>query len=254
MQLLWTSGQNAGTGHDNTMNNFADSLMTLSNFPGHLSYFFLAVSYFLTHIFWLRVTAMVSMVLGIIFFAYTGGNLMMGIGWTVLIICINGYQLFLLLRDRWSLRLPEKDGPLLREALTGLDDSQIARLLKAAEWKNFQPGDVLTRQDAPVDALYFLCSGRANVEVDKSLVTYLEKGSFVGEIAYLTGNPATATVVIDEPSRALAFSRMRLAKVVAADDQINGIIYQILGRDLAMKMRRSNTRRVLLADDQVVRV
>ena len=236
------------------MNSFIDSLLTLSNFPGHLSYLFLAISYFLTNIFWLRVTAMISMVLEIIYFTYPGGNLAVGIGWTVMFIFINSYQLMWLIRDRLSLRLPEKEGPLLRDALTGLDDAQIARLLKAAEWKNFAVGDILTRQDAPVDALYFLCSGRANVEVNKSLVTFLEKGSFVGEIAYLTGNPATATVVIDEPSRALAFSRMRLAKVVAADDQINGIIYQLLGRDLAMKMRRSNTRRVLLADDQAIRV
>ena len=149
------------------MNSFTDSLLTLNNFPGHLSYFFLAISYYLTNIFWLRVLAVISMVLEIIYFTFTGGNLAVGIGWTVLFIVINGYQLFWLVRDRWSLRLPEKEGPLLRDALTGLDDSQIARLLKAAEWKNFQPGDVLTRQDAPVDALFFLCSGRAYVEVDK---------------------------------------------------------------------------------------
>ena len=235
------------------MNSFVDSLLTLSNFPGHFAYFFLAISYFLTNIFWLRVTAMISMFLEIIYFTYTGGDLAVGIGWTVIFIFINGYQLARLVQDRMSLRLPEKEGPLLREALAGLDDAQIARLLKAADWKDFVPGDVLTRQDAPVDALYFLCSGRANVEVNRSLVTYLEKGSFIGEIAYLTGNPATATVVIDESSRVLAFSRMKLAKVVAADSQINGIIYQLLGRDLAMKMRRTNTRRVLEDEEAVLK-
>jgi CRP-like cAMP-binding protein len=169
-------------------------------------------------------------------------------------ICINAYQLFWMTRERLSLRLPEREAPLLRESLSGLDDAQISQLLKAAEWKDFHPGDVLTRQDAPVDALYFLCSGRANVEVNRSLVTYLEKGSFVGEIAYLTGNPATATVVIDEDARVLKFSKMRMAKVIAADPQINGIIYQLLGRDLAMKMRRANTRRVLQEEDDATRV
>jgi CRP-like cAMP-binding protein len=81
------------------------------------------------------------------------------------------------------------------------------------------PGEMLTRQDAAVDALYFLCSGRASVEVNGSFVTYLEKGSFVGEIAYLTNNLATATVVVDEPSRILAFSKLRMAKVTADDKQ-----------------------------------
>jgi CRP-like cAMP-binding protein len=134
----------------------------------------------------------------------------------------------------------------LRDALSGLDDAQIARLLRAAEWQTLKPGDTLTKQDAPLDSLYFLLSGRASVAVNNSLVTYLEKGSFVGEIAYLTGNPATATVTIDEPSRALSFNRVRMAKVIASDETINGIVYQMLGRDLAMKMRRTNTRRVLM--------
>ena len=191
------------------------------------------------------ITGNYSMFLEIVYFALSGGDLSIGIGWTVLFILINAYQLYVLLRDRWSLRLPEKEGPLLREALHGLDDSQISRLLKATEWIDCQVGDVLTTQDAPVDALYFMCSGRATVAVENAVIAHLEKGAFVGEIAYLTGNAATATVTIEEPSRLLKFSKMRMAKVTGADDQINGIIYQLLGRDLALKMRRSNTERVL---------
>ena len=236
------------------MESLSSTLFNLNDLPGHLAYALLALSYFLTSMYWLRLVAILGCIAEIFYFSLTGGNLFAGITWTVIFILINLYQLFWLIRERMSLRLPEKEGPLLREALSGLDDAQISRLLQAAEWKDFQHGDILTRQDAPVDALYFLCSGRANVEVNKSLVTFLEKGSFVGEIAYLTGNPATATVVIDEAARVLKFSKMRMAKVIAADPQINGIIYQLLGRDLAMKMRRANTRRVLQEEDDAVRV
>ncbi len=161
-----------------------------------------------------------------------------------LFIGFNFFQIASLIRDRLNARLPEADAQLLRQSFDGLTDGQIAHLLKAAEWQTFAAGDILTRQDAPLDALYFLCTGRANVEIDGSFVTYLERGSFVGEIAYLTGNPATARVTIDEPSRVLVFSRMRMAKVMAKDGQVSGILYQLLGRDLAMKMRRTNTRKV----------
>jgi CRP-like cAMP-binding protein len=236
------------------MDNLTETFFSINNLPGHIAYLLLAISYLLTSMYWLRVVAIISMFCEILYFTYTGGNLLTGIVWTVVFIFINLYQLYLLIQEKMSLRLPEKEGPLLREALTGLDDAQISRLLKAAEWKDFQRGEILTKQDAPVDALYFLCSGRANVEVNRSLVTYLEKGSFIGEIAYLTGNPATATVVVEEQSRVLKFSKMRMAKVTAADPQINGIIYQLLGRDLAMKMRRANTRRVLAEEDEGIRV
>ncbi len=228
------------------MDGYVNEFFSLGSLPGHLAYLLIAISYYMTSIYWLRVLAVAGLFLEILYFRLTSDNLTTGIGWDGIFILINLYQLFWLVRDRLSLTLPEQDAPLLRDALSGLDDAQIARLLKAAEWKTFNPGEILTRQDAPLDSLYFLLSGRAAVAVNGSLVTYLEKGSFIGEIAYLTGNPATAMVTIDEPSRVLSFNRVRMAKVIASDEAISGIIYQMLGRDLAMKMRRANTRRVLL--------
>jgi CRP-like cAMP-binding protein len=224
---------------------------TLADIAVTLSYAVIATSYFMTNIFWLRVAAVIGLFIEIVYFRLTGGDLKVGIGWDFIFIGINLYQLIWLVRDRASLRLPAQEAPLLREVLSGLDDSQIARLLKAADWKDAAPGEELTRQDAAVDSLYFLCSGRASVEVNGSFVTYLEKGSFIGEVAYLTNDLATATVVVDEPSRILAFSKKRMAKVTAADNQISGIIYQLLGRDLAMKMRRANTRRTLSSEESV---
>ena len=221
-----------------------ENYFSYTDIPAHLSYLVIAVSYLLTNVFWLRVLAVIGLFLEISYFRLTGTNTTSGMPWDSLFIIINLYQLIWLVRDKLNARLPEKDAEMLRQSFMGLDDSQIARMLRAADWKDYQPGDILTRQDAPVDALYFLCSGRANVEVDGKFITHLEKGSFVGEIAYLTGNPATAKVTIDEPSRALAFSKMSMAKVTAKDNQISGILYQLLGRDLAQKMRRANTRKV----------
>jgi CRP-like cAMP-binding protein len=221
---------------------------TLTDLPGHLSYIVIAISYFLTNVFWLRIAAVVGLFLEIIYFRMTGLNLQTGLAWDAVFILINIYQLIWLVREKLNSRLPEKDADMLRKSFSGLSDEQIAKMLKAADWKNHLAGDILTRQDAPVDALYYICTGRASVEIDGQVVTHLEQGSFIGEIAYLTGNPATARVTIDEPSRVLAFSKMRMAKVMAKDNQISGILYQLLGRDLAQKMRRANTRKVFTED------
>ena len=226
-------------------------VFTQTDLIGTLSYTVFAISYLMTNILWLRVSAVVGFFIEIAYFHLSGGDLKIGILWGLVFVGINLYQLLWLVRERASLRLPEKDAPFLREALLGLDDSQIAQLLKAADWKDAQPGETLTRQDAPVEALYFLCSGRASVVVNGSFITYLEKGAFVGEMAYLTSNLATATVLIDEPSRILVISKLRMAKITASDKQISGIIYQLLGRDLAFKMRNSNMRMALESQDPV---
>ncbi len=230
-----------------------ESYFNAVDLPEHLAYIIIAISYFLTNIYWLRVAAVIGLSLEIVYFRLTGVGTTTGLPWDVVLILINLYELFWLTREKLLARLPDADAAMLRTAFGGLDDAQIAKLLKAAEWKTYKPGDVLTRQDAPVDALYYVCTGRANVDVDGKSVAYLESGSFVGEIAYLTGNVATARVTIVEEARTLVFSKMGMAKVMASDRQISGIMYQLLGRDLAAKMRRANTRRFFTGDDDVLR-
>ena len=222
-----------------------DSFLSPYDLTEHLSYVVIAVSYFLTNMFWLRVAAVAGLALEILYFILTRQSLTMGLPWDVAFIAINLYELALLIHERAKAKLPAENAPLLRRAFDGLDDAQIAKLLRAADWRDVAAGDIITRQDAPVEALYFMLSGRARVEVDGKSLAQLEVGAFIGEIAYLTGNAATARVVIEEAGRLLAFSRVRVARVTAGDKQIAGILYQMLGRDLAQKMRQANTRRVL---------
>ena len=124
--------------------------------------------------------------------------------------------------------------------LSGLDNSRIARLLRISEWRTLDAGASLTREAEEVDELYFLCSGRAVVEVRGVTVAHLEGGSFVGEVAFLTGGTATASVKIDEAARILVFPRGQLEHLCSTDDTIGRVIHQLLGRDLALKMRHTS--------------
>ena len=95
------------------------SLFSLNNWPGHLSYVLIAVSYWLTDMFWLRLVAVVGLTLEILYFILSGGDLRTGIGWDLIFIAINAYQIYRLMQDRLSLRLPEPDRELLRSVLSG---------------------------------------------------------------------------------------------------------------------------------------
>jgi CRP-like cAMP-binding protein len=68
----------------------------------------------------------------------------------------------------------------------------------------------------------------------------LEKGNFVGEIAFLTEKPATATVVAEDSVRALVFDRAELNQFFRNEAEVAGLIYQLLGRDLAEKLKVRN--------------
>jgi len=217
------------------------TLFSLSNLPGHVSYLLIAISYWLTDIFWLRVVAVVGLSLEILYFWHSGGDLRTGIGWDLIFILINLYQVYRLVKDRLSLRLPESDRELLRRVLTGLDDSQIARLLNAGAFCDLTNGTTLARENEALKTMFFICSGRARVMIGGREVSRLEKGSFVGEVAFLTDKPATATVIAEDDMRALAFDGNDLRQFFHKETEVAGLIYQLLGRELANKIKVSNT-------------
>ena len=217
------------------------TLFSLNNWPGHLSYVMIAISYWLTDMFWLRSVAVVGLSLEILYFLLSGGDLRAGIGWDLIFILINLYQLYRLAQERLSLRLPEKDRELLRRVLTGLDDVQIARLLGAGALCELEAGTTLAEENQPLERLYFLCAGRVGVSIGGRAISHLEEGNFVGEVAFLTERPASATVIAETPVRVLAFDRAKLKQFFKNETEVAGLIYQLIGRDLAHKIKVSNT-------------
>lgn len=216
------------------------TIFSINNLPGHLSYILIAVSYWMTNIFWLRVVAVIGLSLEIVYFLLSGGDLRAGIGWDVVFIAINLYQIHRLVKDRLSLRLPEDDRKLLRGVLVGLDDAQIARLLAASTFTDIPAGTVLVQENQELEQLFFICSGRVKVSIGGREVSHLEAGNFVGEVAFLTERPASATVTSESVVRALAFDRGKLNQVFRRDTDVAGLIYQLLGRELAHKIKISN--------------
>src|SRR5262245_31043841 len=204
------------------------SLFTLNNLPGHFSYALIAISYWLTDIFWLRIVAVVGLSFEILYFWHSGGDLRTGMGWDIIFILINLYQLYRLVKDRLSLRLPEGERELLRSVLTGLDDSQIARLLAAGDFVDFKDGTTLAAENEALKRMFFICSGRAKVRIGGREASHLEKGSFVGEVAFLTDKPATATVTAEGDVRAIAFDSFTLKQFFDKETEVAGLIYQLL--------------------------
>lgn len=225
-------------------------LFTIHDLPGHASYFLIAISYWLTRIFWLRVTAIAGLFLEICYFSLSGGDLRTGVAWDAIFIIINLYQLFWLIRERMMLRLPPAHEDVLRRAMTGLADADIARLLKAGDLVELPDGSLLTRENQELTKLYFICSGEVHVSVGGVRISELGKGGFIGEVAFISGKSATASVATAGSATLLVFDHHRLKDFLGRQSQVATVFYELLGRDLAAKIKSSNS---LLAAAQVQR-
>ncbi|HNB29361.1 MAG TPA: hypothetical protein PLR41_20500, partial [Alphaproteobacteria bacterium] len=107
---------------------------------GHVSYLIIAISYWLTNIYWLRIAAVLGLCFEVAYFVIVSDALYTGIAWDCIFIAINLFHLALMTRDRLRLRSAEGDLDLLRAMFDGLDDAQIGLLLKCASWRNIAPG------------------------------------------------------------------------------------------------------------------
>lgn len=214
----------------------ATLLFAWADLPGHISYVLIAVSYWLTSIYWLRITAVIGLLLEIVYFRMSSGALHVGIAWDVVFILINLYQIYRLVAERRALGSLRDVHLLQQGALADFDERQLVRLIRTGEWRTFQPGTRITEQGQPVSDLVLICTGRAAVEAGGELVAHLHGGAFVGEMAFLSGQAASATVTAEQPTRAFVFDHERLRRALARDDLVAIALHRAIGRDLVKKL------------------
>ena len=106
----------------------------------------------------------------------------------------------------------------------------VARLLKT---RQFATGQTVMRRGEPGEAMYFVVSGEVEVRLDPKPVR-LSADHFFGEMALISGEPRTATVVAVQPCvlleldvadfRQLAGDRPELLRAIAAEAQRRGAV------------------------------
>ena len=106
-------------------------------------------------------------------------------------------------------------------------------------------GDILFEEGAPGDAAYLIKSGSVNVtsKVDgqESVIATLSRGSMVGEMAVITGEPRMATVIAAEQSELITIRPENVNKKLEdCDPFLSAFVPILIGkiRDLTQNFRK----------------
>ncbi|MFN0262960.1 Crp/Fnr family transcriptional regulator [Tepidamorphus sp. 3E244] len=134
------------------------------------------------------------------------------------------------------LRFTEDERYFLREAMPDLALLEARQFLDLALEINGEPGTVLTREGEPISHLLFLIEGEAQVESGGIEVARIEPGSYIGDVTYMLGEPATATVVAARPSRYLSFEVARLRKFLSGNPATRRELEQSAAANLRRKL------------------
>ena len=91
-----------------------------------------------------------------------------------------------------------------------LKDRDLEIVYSVATEREYQPGDLIIRQGDPRRSFFLIVDGAATVQKDFNgaivNIGRLSKGDIVGEIAFISKNPRSASAVADSRSRLLEFS------------------------------------------------
>ncbi len=157
--------------------------------------------------------------------------------WNCVTFTINLIVTIQLIIDRTHLGLSEEDERLF--ALFGiLTPGEYRKLVKLGRWHTTDVAVSLTREGAVPDYLYFVIEGPLHL-TKHGRSQAIQAPTFIGEIAFLRGSPASATVSVEPGARFLAWSAPVLHAHLARKQAFRVAVLRLLGADLAAKLARS---------------
>ncbi len=219
--------------------------MTIETFlgtpMGHLGFAVGAMGFAVRDIVWLRLISIVSSVALITYTINVHEHVWVAVSWQTVFIIVNGSRLFQLIYGERAARFDEHEQELYDTMFRGFTRLEFMRLMRIADWRTAEPGDVLTTEGAAVPELLLITCGAADVIVGDRPVAELRSGQLVGEMSLMTGEMASATVRVREATRYIAWSKASLARLLNRNPSMHFVMDSVLGIDLSRKLK--DTRR-----------
>lgn len=202
----------------------------------HTSYVLSLAAYLVRDIFYLRLLAIAAAFAAVLYsiFAHEWS-----IGyWEAGIALVNTVQVLLLLRERRNAIFNAEEQELHESLFHHFSAVQFKALLKQGVWVDPPAGELLTEQGKPVARLTLITEGLASVTVDDTIVAYCKRHDFIGEMSFVSGDPATATVVTMIPTRYLMWTQDDLRKLLENDESMRVAIQTVLTKNLVFKLTK----------------
>lgn len=160
-----------------------------------------------------------------------------GIFWSALFTVVNIVMIWLIFFDEVQFSLPANDRKLF-DLLVDLTPGQFRKLLKAGRQEVAASPIVITRENEPLNQLYFVTDGKVTIEKGGHRMVS-EAKTFIGEIAFLLSRPATATVTLEPGCHYCVWDSKTLHNVVNGNSALKTALSAAMNRKLAEKVAQA---------------
>ena len=216
-----------------------DQVLNFNNAVGHLNYILVILSVSMSSMRWLRVFGIASGVVGVFYYGFLVSD-SISATWEFIFAGVNAVQLAIVLLAGRRRRISDDEQMLIHTVMPALEVNLRARVLKLARWHTRAPGEILMEEGQKSPDLVFIAKGAASIEKGERIVGVCGPGDFLGEMSFMTGRPASATVRVANEIRCCAFDPGVLKVLIERNPGIRQALENSFNRNLVGKLERMN--------------
>jgi hypothetical protein len=216
-----------------------ESAFSIGGLVGHFAYVLLIISMIMRRMVLLRIFVIASALVGIAY-SIIWLNDPVSSFWETLLVTVNVIQLTITWRQNSTAKFTDEERNFSKRRLRGLSPHEQRKLLSLGEWIDLPKGHSLTVEGQHPDWLFYIVSGTVQVVVGRDIVAMSGSGSYIGELAYISGEPASATVETLENVRVWRISSRTLSEINTKQPNWMSALEAGIARDLRRKILSLN--------------
>ena len=211
--------------------------LTLLDIVGHTAWVLVALSYYVRDILVLRGLAVVSGLVSLVYnYFIPVGPLWLVIFWIVVIITINSVRTVGIIVEHRSIDFSEDELELHETVFQSFSPVEFMKLMRIGEWRTVESGHRFAEQGILIEGLKLLFNGEVVIERDGEEVGRVRDGSMIGEMSYIQGGAATATVTSTRPCRYVVRPKDKLRQLLKRNPSMDIAMKHVFSMDLTRKL------------------
>ena len=205
----------------------------------NIGFLFNLIALAFREILWIRILLTLGYFLRFITQSYIEQNMNSSF-WMIVFVLINLYHIIRIINERRKRYIEPKIFDIYESVFNSLTTFEFLTFWKKGNINNVENGTTIIEKDKKLNSMILLINGKVNVKSNGRTITCLPRGSFIGEISYITKEGASADVIADEDATYIEWTDKELKKIQLSNKIFWTKIQNILLNDLIIKLKRSS--------------
>ena len=204
----------------------------------HLAYLITFIALSIRDVLFLRIVLSVACCLQVVY-QYGFNNNPDIAFWNASFLAINLFQVVKIIKERSPVKIPDDIVDIYRTKFSDMTHREFLYLWSLGKQKDVNDVTLINEGEYQ-KSLFLILSGTAAVSRDSRVIATLHRPEFVGEISFITREPASADVDAKSKLYYIEWDQEDLRRLKLQNSQFWTKLNQCLGEDLAKKIKHNS--------------